>query len=121
MFFFTGCRLYTAEDYKQELLGKYYGANAEQLVIDLGMPNNVMNIGNMLLIVYEYKSVSYIPKSYRGRTTTSSLGGSNFSIEESGGYNLEYWCKTTFFLRQHKVFDVKFVGNSCFREGYVWK
>ena len=118
IFLLSACHFYTIDDYRQEVLGKYYGANIETLVLGYGSPTNIMPVGNIVLVVYEDKSTSYIPRSYTTNTTYdtySAFPSSSTYILEHGGYSVEEWCKAVFYLKNGKVFDVKFWGNNCIR------
>lgn len=121
----SSCRLYTIDDYKMEMMGKYYGANAGQLVVDYGIPTNAYTYGDMTLIEFYREENEYIPKSYTVKKDNYNSKNSPYSdttvtISEEGGYSVNHNCKTTFYLRNGKVFDLRFDGNDCFHSYFVW-
>lgn len=123
--FLNACRLYTMEGYKQEILGKYYGADYERLMIDYGLPTNTLNLGGIFLIVYDKKEVYYVPKTTTSTTKFEKAQynpylTSTTNTDEIGGFYQEWRCRTTFYLRNGKVFDVKLEGNNCFRQIKLW-
>ena len=112
------CRLYTIDDYKMELLGKYYGADIRKLVLDYGIPSNTYQYGDITIVEYYKENTKYIPKY----STVSTYSYSDeIDINEYGGYYVKYSCKTIFNLKNGRVFDLKFEGNNCFHSYYVWK
>ncbi len=109
------------EDYQQEVLGKYYGMTAERLVVERGIPSNTLNLGSVFLIVYQTQEKQYIPKSYTADTNYWINNSSTTTIREHGGCSIDLWCKTTFMLRNGRVYNVHAEGNNCFSKRFVWK
>lgn len=119
------CRVYTINDYKNEMLGKYYGVDANRLVIDYGLPTNAYNYGNMTVYEFYKERTQYIPKTYtvekdNYRPKDSPYSDTTVTISEEGGYSVTYSCKTIFYLTNGRVFDLRFDGNDCFKSYLVW-
>lgn len=119
--FITSCTWYTIDNYREDLLGKYYGAGIETIVIDYGPPTTVYPLGSLILVIYENRFTSYVPKTYSANTDYTYTNYAQTTISESGGYNVEYWCKTIFYFRNGRVVDLRFQGNDCYSSRIKFK
>ena len=114
----NACRLYTIDDYKMEVLGKYYGADMTRLLVDYGIPSKSYTYGDITIVEYYKESTNYVP---RRSTVSADYYSDEIEINEYGGYYVNYNCKTIFNLKNGRVYDLNFEGNSCFISYYVWE
>ena len=78
------------------MLGKYYGADIEKLILDYGIPNNTYTYGDITIVEFYKENTGYIPKS----SIIDVYGyDSGIKINEYGGYYVNKKCKTIFSLK----------------------
>jgi hypothetical protein len=124
-----------AETDQQIVLNSWIGKSQEELFSVWGRPTNVQMLPNSKTywVNYGYQNAVYVPKTYTANSSTTSnangyispygnisaYGNSNTSttINESGGYNLNYNCSVDITLdtQTSKITMLTYSGNICNR------
>lgn len=109
------CRHYGYDDYKGEVLGKYLNSNMQTLVLNYGVPQQVLDVDDMKLVVFESSSTTYQPRQW----VNAGYG----RVTEIGGYTNYWLCRSIFYLKDDKVIDARFEGNDCYKSRlmFEWK
>jgi len=114
--FLFACATYeptaTTEKYQQKL-NTWIGASENQLLLQWGVPQSSYTNGDTKFLQYHYDSSYTSPSTYE---TNYNPITHNTEIYETGRYTLNFWCDTTFEVRNGIVRQWHIKGNSCVSE-----
>lgn len=99
---------------RQENLTAWLGHTEERLVSTWGVPSAVYSTENAKFLTYSKsytQSVAGIPATYR----TTVIGNTAYTTSSGGtaGYSVDQTCKTTFEIRNGRVWRATFTGSGC--------
>lgn len=98
IFILSGCVHYSHQPY-QNFLSTLKGATETELITKMGIPTKSYKTDEAMFINY-YKM-------------HSSKSISNYYYDSSSSTSYDIYCSTTFVLKNNKVTDYFFEGNSC--------
>lgn len=102
----AGCA--TEEKYRAQL-NMYYGYTKKELIDAWGPPASTYKLDDKT----EYFTYTKSREVYVPGHSTSNLYGNTIDTNYSGGYNVNYSCKTTFTLENGTVTNYRIEGNDC--------
>lgn len=98
----------------EQLLNGWMGATENQLITVWGAPESVYESGDYKYLKWVRSNSDYIP----GRSPTyqtSFIGSTAYttSIGGSPGFNINFYCETTFVIKNEEIVGWNYKGNSC--------
>lgn len=103
-----------SEEKYSDALNTWLGATEGQLLSVFGTPNSVYQSNGLTYLSYQRSSMGYIGGT-GGVAQTTVVGNTAYTAQYGGrpGFATNYWCETTFVLKNGTIVDWNWRGNAC--------
>lgn len=105
LLFISGCATQAKFEAR---LKTWLGSSEQELVDRRGPPDQVYELGGKKYLTYIYSNSSHVPQ-----TVHNTVVGNNIQTNVYGGYQTNWYCKTTYIFEKDIMVDYSFNGNAC--------